>query len=90
MQTKTRQTDRRLRVRRDRLRQLGRQRLGTRTDVALAIALGMDQSALCNLLSGKSQPGPRTILNLLDRFDVTFEDLFEAYDATSARETAAA
>lgn len=80
MQTKIRRPRRRLRVRRDRLRQLGRQRLGIGTDVALAIALNMDQSNLCNLLSGKTQPSPATILMLLDTFDVTFEDLFEGYD----------
>ena len=51
------------------------------TDVALAAMLGLDQSNLCNLLSGKTQPGPRTIVALLDTFDVDFEELFEAYDA---------
>lgn len=78
--TKPREGRRRLRIRKERLQQLGRRKFGATTQGALSHAIGIDESNLCNLLSGKRQPSAETIVHLLDLFDVDFEDLFERYE----------
>lgn len=82
MRSKARQGRPRLRVRRNRLRQLGRRTFGTTTDAALAAALGIDASGLSHLMTGQQQPSASTIAYLLETFDVEFEDLFERYSPT--------
>lgn len=80
MKSKTLAGRRRLRIRRERLQQLGRRQFGATTDAALAVGLGVDPSGLCHLLSGRRQPSTRMVVYLLDLFDVEFDDLFERYD----------
>ncbi len=79
MRSKNHEGLRRLRLRRDRLRQLGRRKFGATTDTALSAKIGIDQSNLCHLFSGRRQPSAETIVLLLDLFQVDFEDLFERY-----------
>lgn len=80
MRSKHHEGLRRLRLRRDRLRQLGRRKFGAETDIALAVAIGIDNSNLCHLFNGRRQPSAETIVLLLDLFQVDFEDLFERYE----------
>lgn len=70
---------RRLRVRKERLRQLGRRKFKVTTDGALAAALGIDPKNFSWLINGRMQPSATTITHLLDSLDVEFEDLFERY-----------
>ncbi len=90
MRSKNHEGLRRLRIRRDRLRQLGRRKFGAETDIALAVAIGIDNSNLCHLFNGRRQPSAETIVLLLDMFDVEFEDLFERYHPQPATARAAA
>ncbi len=85
MNSKPREGRRRLRIRKERLQQLGRRKFGATTQGALSFHIGIDESNLCNLLSGKRQPSADTIVHLLDLFDVDFEDLFERYDPQPTR-----
>jgi transcriptional regulator with XRE-family HTH domain len=87
--TKPLEGRRRLRIRKDRLRQLGRRKFGTTTDGALATHLGFDHSNLSNLLNGKTEPSTRTVIYLLDLFEVELDDLFERYSPPPRRDPAA-
>ncbi len=73
---------RRVRIRKDRMRQLGRRKFGVETNAALSVCLGIDAGNLSNLISGRKQPSLRTVLYLLDVFDVDLDDLFERYEPT--------
>ncbi len=75
---------RRVRIRKERLRQLGRRKFGVETDAALSARLGIDAGNLSNLMNGRKQPSLQTVLYLLDVFDVDLDDLFERYEPTPA------
>lgn len=80
----------RVRIRKERLRQLGRRKFGTETDAALSARLGIDHGNLSNLINGKKQPSLQTVLYLLHVFDVDLDDLFERYDAPRPTPSASA
>lgn len=58
-----------------------REQLALQKDVDLAAAMGVHQSTVSRVLSGKSQPGSRFIAALCGVFKVRFDVLFEVvYD----------
>lgn len=77
MRAKDRRSHPALTVRTENFRRIGRDRLGVRTDTAIAEHLGMDRAALSDLLHGKVQPSGPTIAAVLAAFRVPFEDVFD-------------
>ncbi len=77
MRAKKRATRMTLAVRVEDFRRIGRDRLRVTTDGEIADHLGMDRSALSDLLHGKVQPSGPTIANILTAFRVPFEDVFD-------------
>ena len=79
---------RRLRVRKEELRRVGREVLGTTTDYALAVALDIHPSTLSLLMTGHNQPSERFIVAALDRLGRPFEELIEVVDDSTGRDAA--
>lgn len=53
---------------------------GSQTMKDFAGRIGVDQSTLSRVLTGKSEPGPRFIASTLLSLALTFNDLYEAVD----------
>lgn len=81
MQPNRRRRPHRLNIQKDRVRQLGRDKLGLRSDRAIAARLDMDPADLSHLLAGHRQPSPQIIAALLDMFGEPFDALFEVSKA---------
>ncbi len=77
MRAKPRATRLVLAVRTEDFRRIGRDRLHVTTDGEIADRLGMDRSALSDLIHGKVQPSGPTIASILTAFRVPFEDVFD-------------
>src|SRR5690349_2582056 len=66
-----------------RIRQLGRERLGARSDAALCRLLKLDQRSMRELLRGDRQPSSPVIALFVTRLDAPFEELFAIEHITS-------
>jgi transcriptional regulator with XRE-family HTH domain len=75
----------RITARRDRIRRLSRERLGLTSDAEFARHIDMSASAVCLLLSGKTQPTAPVIALFVTTLEEPFEGLFAIERVVTAR-----
>lgn len=66
----------RLRTNGDEVRSIGRVKLGATTDKALAEAIGLHPTTLCNLLGNKREPGITIVTAILGTLEAPFDTVF--------------
>jgi hypothetical protein len=64
-------------MRRETVRRIAHEKLGLKSDIAIARALHVDQGDMSRYLHGRRQPHTALVASVMDLLDEKFETLFE-------------